>query len=362
MTNSVTTRCPFIADRMLTESQFFVGRQAEIKFVMGKMANAQPTSINIVGDRRIGKSSLLYRICQDYENLLVSYHRQPIEFIVVYLSLADARCQGVDNFYQAIADKLLARQVVNSNPSLADPLRVRPLNGTAFNRAMEAWKSAGVLPVICLDDFETLLNNLQQFNDGFYDNLRSLIDSKLLMLVIASRSKIEDYRQHYKLTSNFFNLTQCWDLKVFSEQEASDLVRLPQGAPALTAPRQQKALAWGEKHPYLLQAAGMYLWEEQQQGHPEGWAEQKFRDAAQRVPRSQNIFKQGFRAIARLGKLGQQIGDVIDDAGNFFKGLTIIVMLSLFVIGIVKWKDLSGFFQNTMTDIFKNADTKTEGK
>lgn len=361
MTNSGTTRCPFIADRMLTESQFFVGRQAEIKFVMGMMANAQPTSVNIVGDRRIGKSSLLYRICQDYENLLVSYYRQPTEFIVVYLSLADARCQGVENFYQAIADKLLARQTVNSNPSLAEPLRVRPLDGAAFDRAMEAWKSAGVLPVICLDDFETLLRNIQQFNDGFYDNLRYLIDSKLLMLIIASRSKIEDYRRQYQLTSNFFNLTQCWELKAFSEQEASDLVRLPQGAPALAAPRQQKALAWGERHPYLLQAAGMYLWEEQQQGHPESWAEQKFREAAQRVPRARNIFKQGFRAVARLGKLGQQIGDGVDDLGNFFKGLAIIVTLSLVVIGVVKWKDLSGFFQNTMNDIFKNAETKSEG-
>lgn len=116
MTNPGTC-CPFIADKMLIESQFFVGSQAEIKVVMGMMTNAQPTSVNIVGDRRIGKSSLLYRICQDYENLVVSYNRQPTEFIVVYLSLADARCQGVDNFYQAIADKLLARQTVQAKPN-----------------------------------------------------------------------------------------------------------------------------------------------------------------------------------------------------------------------------------------------------
>lgn len=362
MTNSGTTRCPFIADRLLTESQFFVGRQAEIKFVMGMMANAQPTSVNIVGDRRIGKSSLLYRICQDYENLLISYHRQPTEFIVVYLSLADARCQGVDNFYQAIADKLLARQTVNSNPSLADPLRVQPLNGVAFDRAMEAWKSAGVLPVICLDDFETLLNNLQQFNDGFYDNLRSLIDSKLLMLVIASRSKIADYRRQYKLTSNFFNLTQSCELKVFSEPEASDLVRLPHGTPALTEPRQQKALAWGEKHPYLLQAAGMCLWEEQQQGHPEGWAEQRFWEVSQQVPRSRNVFKQGFRAVARLGKLGQTVGDSIDDWGNFFKGLAIIAIISLVLCGVVPWSGVAKFLQTNVNDILKNAETNSEDK
>jgi uncharacterized protein len=60
---------------------------------MGMMTNAQPTSVNIVGDRRIGKSSLLYRICQSYENLVVSYNRQPTEFIVVYKHL--------EKFYRA---------------------------------------------------------------------------------------------------------------------------------------------------------------------------------------------------------------------------------------------------------------------
>lgn len=160
-------------------------------------------------------------------------------------------CQGVDKFYQAIADKLLARQFVQNNLNLADPLRVKPLDGGAFNRAMEAWKLAGVLPVICLDDFETLLKNIDSFNDGFYDNLRSLINKSLLMLVIASRSKIEDYRRKYKLTSSFFNITQQLELKVFSDQEASDLVRLPHGNPALSDPRQKTALAWGENHPYL---------------------------------------------------------------------------------------------------------------
>jgi uncharacterized protein len=361
MTNS-GTRCPFIADKMLTEQEFFVGRQAEIRFVMGMMTNAQSTSVNIVGARRIGKSSLLYRICQDYENLLVTYNRQPTEFIVVYLSLADARCQGVDNFYQAIADKLLARQTVQANLSLADPLRVQPLDGRAFNRAMEAWKLAGVLPVICLDDFETLLKNIQQFNDGFYNNLRSLIDGKLLMLIIASRSKIEDYRRQYKLTSNFFNLTQHLELKVFTDSDALALVRLPSGNPALSDTRQKTALAWGENHPFRLQSASRYLWEARQQDLPEGWAEQQFRAADRQIQQSGNILKRGFRAVARLGKLGQTVGDSIDDWGNFFKGMAIIAIISLVLCGVVPWSGFAKFLQTNVNDIFKNAETKSEDK
>jgi uncharacterized protein len=361
MTNS-GTRCLFIADKMLTDSQFFVGRQAEIKFVMGMMTNAQTTSVNIVGDRRIGKSSLLYRICQDYENLVVSYNRQPTEFIVIYLSLADARCKGVDKFYQAIADQLLARSSVRADPDLADLLRVQPLDGTAFNRAIESWKIKGILPVICLDDFEILLDNVQLFNDSFYDNLRFLIDSKLLMLVIASRSKIEDYRRQYNLTSSFFNLTQQLELKVFSDQEASDLVRLPQGNSALSHTRQKKALAWGENHPFRLQSASRYLWEERQQDLPEGWAEKQFRAADLQTTQPGNILKSGFKAVARLGKLGQKVGDNLDDWGNFLKGMAIIAIISLVICGVVPWSGFAKFLQTNVNDLIKNVETNSEDK
>jgi uncharacterized protein len=362
MTNPGTC-CPFIVDKMLTEAQFFVGRQAEIKFVMGMMTNVQPTSVNIVGDRQIGKSSLLYRICQDYENLVVNYNRQPTEFIVIYLSLADARCKGVDKFYQAIADQLLARSIVQADPDLADLLRVHPFDGTTFNRAMESWKDKGILPVICLDDFEILLNNVQLFNDGFYDNLRFLIDSKLLMLVIASRSKIEDYRRQYNLTSSFFNLTQQLELKVFSDMEASDLVRLPCGNPALSNPRQKTALAWGEKHPYLLQSAGKYLWEAQQQGHPESWAEEKFKMEVKNVPRSKNILKLGIGAVEGLGKFAKRIGGGVSGMGDLVTGSMIIFISIGLVCGAVNLSDIGGFCKNILNNtIFQNTETKNEDK
>jgi uncharacterized protein len=357
------TRCPFIADKMLTEKQFFVGRQAEIKIVVGMMTNVQTTSINIIGDRRIGKSSLLYRIYQDYENLVVSYNRQHTEFIVIYLSLADARCKGIDKFYQAIADRLLARSSVRADPDLADILQVQPWDGTAFNRAMESWKTKGVLPVICLDDFEVLLNNVQLFNDSFYDNLRFLIDSKLLMLVIASRSKIEDYRRQYNLTSSFFNLTQQLELKVFSDQEASDLVRLPQGNPALSDPRQKTALDWGDKHPYLLQSAGKYLWEAQQHGHSESWAEEKFKMEVKNVQRSRNILKRGISAVAELGKFAKKVGGGVSGAGDLVTGIMIIVLSIALIGGVVNISDIGGFCKNILNNtIFQNTEIKNEDK
>jgi hypothetical protein len=55
-----------------------------------------------------------------------------------------------------------------------EALRVPQFNRLAFSSAMGHWKRQGVLAVLCLDDFEVLIRHYRDFDDGFFDNLRSL--------------------------------------------------------------------------------------------------------------------------------------------------------------------------------------------
>jgi hypothetical protein len=50
-----------------------------------------------------------------------------------------------------------------------------------------------MLPVLCVDDFESLLKRTEEFANGFYDNLRSLMNDNSLMLVVASRKELSVY-------------------------------------------------------------------------------------------------------------------------------------------------------------------------
>lgn len=59
--------CPFIAGSMITNPRLFVGRKDELHSITTLMTGAQPTSINLIGQRRIGKSSLLYHFFQTWE-------------------------------------------------------------------------------------------------------------------------------------------------------------------------------------------------------------------------------------------------------------------------------------------------------
>lgn len=160
--------CPFFASGMIKESNSFIGRKLALDEITARMTASQPTSINVVGKSRIGKSSLLYHFCQTYEQRVIQRNRRPEEFVAVFISLQGNGWKREEDFYQAIATALLQRPIVSANPQLADRLRVQPFDRTAFRQMLDTWKAAKVLPVLCLDEFDKLLRDRSIFNQSFY--------------------------------------------------------------------------------------------------------------------------------------------------------------------------------------------------
>jgi hypothetical protein len=100
-----------------------VGRKDELRAIASRMSGVQPTSINLVGEKRIGKSSLLYHFFQTWEQRV----SDPNRYVVIYLSLQNVQCHRETDFYQAIARQLLHFPRVATNPALSDPLKLHHL-------------------------------------------------------------------------------------------------------------------------------------------------------------------------------------------------------------------------------------------
>ena len=319
MTSS--SSCPFSASGMITDPRYFVGRREELNSLTNRMIAAQPTSVNVVGKKRMGKSSLLYHFYQTYEQRV----SEPGKYVVVYLSLQDGNCKEENSFYQVVAEKFLQQSKVRNRRNLRNPWKNFSGDRLGFSQAIWAWEKAKVLPILCLDKFEEWLDKPQEFNNDFYDNLRSLLDSNVLMLIIASESSLKRYAQEKNLTSDFFNLGHVLTLNGLTEMEAEDLVELPRGNnPGLSIDKQKLALAWGERHPYKLQLAGCYLWEAENQKPPkdEEWAKEKFL-ANCPVNKKNKDSKFSFKWLVKLlrwlfWKLPYQLGIFIQCIGNNF--------------------------------------------
>ena len=341
------SRCPFSESSMLNKPDSFVGRKEELRFIQSQMTGPQPTSVNIVGPHKIGKSSLLWRFYQ----IRNQYARS--RYAVIYLSFQDGECQEENNFYQKVAQLLSEVPVIQTKPSLVIAFQAPDWTRSTFAKAIRLCEGEKILPVLCIDKFEALFQESyrEKFDEGFYDNLHSLINHSAMMLVLISIEPLDFYRTQNKLTSSFFNVGSECLLKKFSEAEAKKLVELPQGnmagaRPALTEKNQQLALQWGEEHPVLLQLAGKYLWEAQQNRQSVKWAKQKFQEQSRTVlqlqtrPKRPQKLGQWLRWLVWdvpiwIGNLTKRFGLKLDDIFTWLMGLSLIVVAIMCVARIV---------------------------
>ena len=347
---------PFYAGSTISDPRYFVGYREQLDTITIRAISAQPTSINVVGEKRIGKSSLLYHFCQTYEQRIESRDKDPRNYLAVYLSLQQGNCQQKSNFYRVVAkelgENLEQRFSWFGQPrglrKLIDALNTNHFDTASFYQAIVQFRDLGILPIICLYKIEALFEHPEEFDDDFYNNLRSLMDRNALMLVIASEKNLQVYSRRKNLTSSFFNLGQVMILQGFTDNEARDLVRLPlskitDSQAVLSEKEQQIALEWGGKNPYLLQLAGLFIWEARECNKEISWAKKRFDSQAKGISSNHSIWSKSLLLLKRLfwllpiklGQIGKFVGTNLGDIGDGIVGWCFIVIVIFAVFRIV---------------------------
>ncbi|WP_293144469.1 MULTISPECIES: AAA-like domain-containing protein [unclassified Microcoleus] len=351
--------CPFSAPSMLKNPDCFVGREEELRFIQSQMTGPQPTSVNIVGPHKIGKSSLLWRFYQ-IQNPPTN-NSSP--YAVIYLSFQDGECQTEKSLYQTVARELSQVPAIQTKQNLVTAFQAPDWDRGSFARAIKLCHQEKILPVLCIDKFEAVFQESyrEEFDEGFFDNLHSLINNSSMMLVLISIEPLDFYRTQNKLTSSFFNVGSECLLKKFSEVESKALVKLPQRGmagvrPALNEANQQLALQWGERHPVRLQLAAKYLWEAQQDRKSVKWAKQNFQSQVRAVLQLQARPKRPQKLLESLrwlvwdmpiwiGNLTKNFGLKLGDIFSWIMGLSLIFVAIMCVARIVPENNLFELFK-----------------
>jgi hypothetical protein len=327
---------PFYYGGKITVPTQFVGRRTELSFVLQRMQAAQMTSVGVTGPRRIGKSSLLYHIYQTHPQSLTN----PAGFLVAYVTLQDVSVRTQAGLVGELSAQLARARSRHTAAASLPPWPAPCPDLITFRGGLQAMAAAGLRSVLCLDEFEALLEEPRQFDDRFYDGLRAMMDDQLLMLIIASARPLSYYGSRYRLVSRFFNLGATLPLGEFNAAEADALLMLPAepgGPPALGAQDRALALELGGRRPQLLQMAAAYLYTANTEGHDEAWVRRQF--AAQAAPyrtlraRLQAFGARLLRSPAALGRAAGRIGRTWDEIGNWIVGLVIVLLLLLLFSG-----------------------------
>lgn len=211
----------------------FIGRREELSKILPRLENM--LSVVVVGDARIGKTSLLKYLEQHFKSL-------PGNYLPIYLSMNSQSSQAT--FCHAILDQL---------PEPKPPV----CNIEETVKALEQAHTNGLTVILLLDEFKDILKRPEEFDEPFKGKLRVLYTTKKIALVLATRQPIS---QIPGLEAYFANAMNTYHLGCFKEVEAEAFMRQPHSY-RFTNEEVKLGLKIGKRHPLRLQSVGFNLYE-----------------------------------------------------------------------------------------------------
>lgn len=201
---------PYTNRGTIRSPEDFFGRTEELRNIYTRIQGGQ--SVSLVGERRIGKSSLLNALEFERDEYEVSE-----QFCFV----------PIDNQYiincteRRFQEYLLSRISEVGEISVGDPSR------RSLLKAAEDLRNKERQLVVVLDEFDVLIHN-PQIPIEFFSFLRSWAIQSQVTFVVASREgSIDHVAEDDKTGSAFLNIFGTVYVGPMLKDEAEDLVRIP---------------------------------------------------------------------------------------------------------------------------------------
>ena len=263
-------RNPFFSRQRIRDLDCFYGRHLEIESLYSSIMTHQCRAI--VGERKLGKSSLLTAVAQPA--MMERYGLDPARTLFLYLDLEGMASAERMDFWIEVLDRLSAvLQPGHLLKEVEQLLDGRPLRFTMIRRLLRRVRDEGLDLVLTLDEFEGLTRN-PNFEPDFYGELRSLAGELGTVYLTASKRGLYELTYHHTdtLSSPFFNIFSELLLGLMPQEEAQGLLAtLSQRGhgPGFCEEETELALELAGPHPFFLQIAGFHLYELPGRGQPQ---------------------------------------------------------------------------------------------
>ena len=254
---------PFTYGNPVTKPSRFFGRRREVELIFSRLQNPEFESTSIVGERRLGKTSLLYFVSQP--EVIRSFGLDPAVYLFIYL---DLRIVGPDTHSTRLYQDLLRRIAVRvEDPEIKAQITAIGQQDTISSYdladAFEATDQSGLYIVLLLDEFENIGSNTK-FGSEFYNGLRYLAIHYNLALITASRRDLVEISQLAGVRSSpFFNIFATFDLQPFTRAEMEDLLNhsLQGTGISFSSEDVEHLIELAGLHPHFIQTASWFLFE-----------------------------------------------------------------------------------------------------
>jgi len=262
---------PFTNRAMITAPADFFGRRREIERLLGRvLGGSKAQSCSIVGQRRIGKSSLLKRI----EERAVAADPG---VVVTLLDLQAARKLEAGEFFAKVL--LRFRRAMAGAPAMVVDAHA------AYDELCDLLEDdAGAHRfVVLLDEFDVVTGN-PAFDEDFFGALRYMANAFDIAFVTSSYADLTDLCHTDAVRqSPFFNIFTTLDLGLMADGEVDEMLTtlVDRSSIALGEADRRLIGELGGRYPFFLQIAGSVIWEIRAEGREPGRAEVEERALAE---------------------------------------------------------------------------------
>ncbi|MBI9051833.1 MAG: AAA-like domain-containing protein [Anaerolineaceae bacterium] len=214
---------PFTFGNPIKDPARFYGRREDLRQIVNRLRSSAHESTSIVGERRIGKTSLLKYL--DTPEVAAQLGLPPAEYCMVYIDFQGLTDITPERFWQRVLRKM-ERSICL--PELLPEIQALREMG-AFDLfdledLFESIAGRGLTTVLMLDEFEYVTQN-PNFGSDFFGGLRALAIHQNLPLLTATRRELVDLCHSEELKgSPFFNIFANIVLRPFSRAEVLEML------------------------------------------------------------------------------------------------------------------------------------------
>jgi AAA+ ATPase superfamily predicted ATPase len=254
---------PFTYGNPISDPDRFFGRQREVAQVFSRLRNREAESSSLVGERRVGKTSLMNYLSD--LRVRKKYGVESPHYLFLYsdLQMVDA-AMTPDRLIRRLMRQLAMQAVDEDVKRAADDLRqAETIDNFSLADLFDVLDLKNLQMVLLLDEFEKVTTNAN-FGPDFFYGLRSLAIQHNLTLVTSSRSELIELTHSEVIKSSpFFNIFANINVPLFNRAEALTLISTSlEGTQVRFSEEEIRLLLRiAGTHPFFLQAACHFLFE-----------------------------------------------------------------------------------------------------
>lgn len=235
---------PYVNRKMIKSPSQFWGRSDELSKIFSRIQGARPQCLSIVGERRIGKSSLLWHI-QNRE-VYSRYLSPPENYVFVFLDFQECGALTVEEFFRLFFQKLRHNNLESSCEDYRDY--------SGFKMLAESFEKSGTRLLVLLDEFDKVTMS-KGFDSEFFSFLRSMANRFELAFITSSTKALQQLCSSEEISASpFFNIFTPLYLSVFKADEAKRFIEdSSERAGHSLRPWEDRIIDFGGCHPFFLQ-------------------------------------------------------------------------------------------------------------